>query len=98
MFPRPFQVVAVAFAAAAAGALPSTRGAPEPAVPRDSLAIPASIRDEHMELLAGLVTATTERGPVGEAAREPRTGETTGSPSARPSAGCWRSPTRAHRR
>jgi hypothetical protein len=70
MFSRVFQVTAVAFAAAAAGALPPARRAPEPEVPRDTITIPASIRDEHMELLAGLLAAGAERGPVGEAARE----------------------------
>jgi len=70
MFPRVSSLAAVALTAAAAAAIPPVRPLAAPASPRDTLAIPTSVRDEHLELLAGLLTAGAERGPLGQAARE----------------------------
>ncbi len=84
MFTRFNVMLAVAIVAAAGGAA-SASGAwrPERAVPvlptarvvapaaaRDSVTIPLSVQEEHMALLAELIAATHEPGPVGEAARE----------------------------
>jgi hypothetical protein len=70
MFTRFNLVLAVAIAAAVGGGASATRAwRPAPAAARDSITVPSSIQDEHMELMASLVAATHEPGPVGEAAR-----------------------------
>lgn len=71
MFAR-FQALAAVALLAAAGAAAPAPGSWRPAAPaaRDSVTIPSSIQEEHMQLMAELIAATHEPGPVGEAARE----------------------------
>jgi len=70
MIPRAFTLTAVALLVTTAASVPAGDRRPAPPAPRDSVVIPASISEEHLELMAGLVNAAAERGPVGQAARD----------------------------
>ena len=72
MFQRILAAAALALAAAAGAGL-SSRAPAAPASPpprADSISIPSSVQEEHLELMAALIAAAQERGPVGEAARQ----------------------------
>ncbi|HEU4452683.1 MAG TPA: hemerythrin domain-containing protein [Longimicrobium sp.] len=71
MFIRAWTVAALGAAALAGTAAPRpVPGGRAPVLADTTFPVPSSIQDEHLELLARVVAATEERGPVGEAARE----------------------------